>query len=197
MKGPEWRVAVLQLQILAQRLGALPALACLLCTMGLAGWLAASTTQGDEAVQLTEQVAEAQRLLRVAPSHGVPWDAPQQALQAFEQALGDPLGAEAALRQIFDAAARAGLALEQGEYRWQVDRATGSDRYQVRLSTKGRYAAVRVFCEQALRAVPFAALEELNLRREAIDEEAVSVSLQFSLHVHGTTADPVSMRSAP
>jgi len=197
MKRLDWRALGLQLQIMLRRIGAIPAVACVMVVLGLAGWVALAVLPNAESAALARQFHEAQQQLRATPTRASEADAPQRALLAFDQVLGERSSVDPSLRKLFDEARRLGLGLEQGEYRWQSDRSSVTDRYQVRLTTKGSYSAVRAFCERTLLAVPFASLDELNLRREAIDDDAVMASLLFTLHLRGAAADAALLRGAP
>lgn len=209
MTGLNWRTVALQAQLGLARAGAAAWVAGLLLVLGLTawGWLLSQPGQSTEALQAT--LLQARQRLRapvpVAQGDGARTPAP---LQAFHAALGEASTTEAYVRQLFAAARRHEISLGQGEYRWQVDGLAQTERYQIRLPIKGTYAALRGFCDQVLRDLPFAALDELSLKRDALDDETLSAIVQFSLHLHpgaasaavavpGAVAASTAQRSRP
>jgi hypothetical protein len=85
------------------------------------------------------------------------------------------------LRQIQRAAEANGLRLEKGEYRLNHEGDFPLARYLVTLPLRGGYGEVRKFVNDVLDAVPAAALEDLTLRREAIDDAQVEARVRFVL----------------
>ena len=57
--------------------------------------------------------------------------------------------------------------------------------YQVTLPVKGSYGAVWKFGMLALRAIPFASLDEISFRRDAIGDAAVEARLRLTLYLAG------------
>jgi hypothetical protein len=85
------------------------------------------------------------------------------------------------LGQIQRAAQRNELTLAKGEYKFSEERDFRLAAYQVTLPVSGGYAQVRGFVNDVLDAVPAAALEELTLKREAIDDDALEARVRFTL----------------
>lgn len=207
MTGLNWRTVALQVQLGLARAGAAAWIAGGVLALGLAawGWLLSQPGQTTEALQA--RLLQAQRRLQAegpqgrspapvpaARGEGASTAAP---LQAFHAALGEASTTEAYVRQLFAAAGRHEISLGQGEYRWQVDGLAQTERYQIRLPIKGTYAALRGFCDQVLRDLPFAALDELSLKRDALDDETLSAIVQFSLYLHpGAASAAVALPGA-
>ena len=91
--------------------------------------------------------------------------------------------AAAALRRLFDTAAKNGLELAQGEYRLSVVRDAGLQRYQLALPVAGGYPEIRAFVGQALNADPALALAGIKLRRERIESPDLEGLVNFTLYL--------------
>lgn len=115
----------------------------------------------------------------VAPAAPVPLDN----LDAFYAALGQRHNAEQQVRTLFDLAAKNGLVLSQGEYKSAWDRNARVHTYQVNLPVKGSYAAIWQFALAALRAIPFAALDDISFRRDSIGDPVVEARLRMTFYL--------------
>lgn len=91
------------------------------------------------------------------------------------------------LRELFDRAAQARLAVDTGKY--EVNAAKGSRvvRYRIAFPVKGSYPQIRGFIDATLAAMPAVALDELVLERKSIG--AASVEAQIRMTVY-TRSDP-------
>lgn len=87
------------------------------------------------------------------------------------------------LGQIQRAAQRNDLLLAKGEYKFSEERDFHLASYQVTLPVSGGYAQVRGFVNDVLDAIPAAALEELTLKREASDADALEARVRFVLYL--------------
>lgn len=104
-------------------------------------------------------------------------------LAHFYATLGEKRHAEQQVKQLFDIAAKTGLALDQGDYKLSADKAGGMAAYQVTLPVRGAYQNIWQFSLQALSAIPFAALDDIAFRRETISEPVVEARLRFTLYL--------------
>jgi hypothetical protein len=111
-------------------------------------------------------------------------------LDAFYGALGEQRHAEQQVKTLFGLAAQSGLMLRQGEYKAGYDRNAGVATYQVNLPVKGSYAAIWQFAMGALRAIPFASLDDISFRRDAIGDPAVEARLRLTLYLRDGAAKP-------
>jgi hypothetical protein len=118
----------------------------------------------------------------------VPVQAPDN-LAAFYGALGTRGSAEQQVKTLFGLATKAGLVLRQGEYKPGYDRNAKVYTYQVNLPVKGSYAAIWQFAMAALRTIPFASLDEITFRRDAIGDATVDARLKLTLYLRDGT-DP-------
>jgi hypothetical protein len=108
---------------------------------------------------------------------------PVDPLEAFYAALGPRRYAEQQVRTLFTLAAKNGLSLSQGEYKTGYDRNARVTTYQVNLPVKGSYAAIWQFAMGALRAIPFASLDDISFRRDTIGDPAVEARLRLTLYL--------------
>jgi len=194
---------VLRLRLLALRAGpvTLGAIAVVLLSLGAAVWFLFMLPQLEREREqlsetLTEQARQARRqasavsaaLPAVVPVSAVPLDN----LDAFYGALGQRRYAEQQLKTLFGLAAKSGLVLNQGEYKSARERNARVNTYQVNLPVKGSYAAIWQFSLAALRAIPYASLDDISFRRDNIGDPAVEARLRFTLYLADDGA-----RSAP
>lgn len=93
-----------------------------------------------------------------------------------------PAAAEA-LRRLFDAAERAGVKLDRGEYRLTEVKDAHLLRYQLSLPLHGTYPQIRTFMTEVLNADPALALGAIQLRRGSIETPDLEALLNFTLYL--------------
>lgn len=91
--------------------------------------------------------------------------------------------AEAALRQLFQAAEEEGLSLDQGDYKLTDESGTNRRRYLLTLPVSGSYPAIRAFLAKALNNDHALALNAVELRRETIEGNGLDAILRFTLYL--------------
>jgi hypothetical protein len=163
---------------------ALAAGALILLGAGALAWLLHATLQLEQ-----EETALKARLAR--PAEAV--QAAQVAapvpplvidnLEQFYATLGQRRYAEQQVRTLFGLAQKNGLVLSQGEYKSAWDRNARVHTYQLNLPVKGSYAAIWQFALSALRAIPFASLDDISFRRDSIGDATVEARLRFTLYL--------------
>jgi hypothetical protein len=122
---------------------------------------------------------------------------PEERLAAFYDTLGDKRYAEQQLKTLFAIAGKTGLALNQAEYRALSDKTSRITAYQITLPVKGSYEAIRQFCEQSLLAIPFASLDEIGFKRDAIGNNTLEAKLRIVLYLtEGKAGPPPAMQTA-
>lgn len=89
--------------------------------------------------------------------------------------------------QIHNAAQRAGLVLESGEYQMQHVPSERLVRYQVRLPVRGTYPQLRAFVAEVLSKVPSASLDDVLVKREGIGAPELDAKFTFTLFFGGGT----------
>jgi hypothetical protein len=104
-------------------------------------------------------------------------------LALFYDGLGERRYAEQQVKTLFGLASKAGLVLSQGEYKGGSTSNGRFHTYQVNLPVKGSYGAIWQFGMLALRAIPFASLDEISFRRDSIGEPAVEARLRLTLYL--------------
>lgn len=166
---------VLRGRLALARVGVLPCVAALLLLAGVAGWLWLL----PQRTSLPQQLAQPLAPVVTAP----PAPSANQNLADFYAVLGPQRDAEQSVKMLFDLAEKNALVLNQGEYKTARDAASGVTTYQIILPVKGEYQAIWQFALQALRAMPFAALDEVAFRRENIGEPAVEARLRLTLYL--------------
>jgi hypothetical protein len=176
----------LRLALGANRMLAAASLAVLACLAALA-WGAHTLTRLEAERDALRAAARSASLPSPVPAVAaapvVPAAPPADALDTFYAALGPRRYAEQQVRTLFALAARNGLSLSQGEYKTGYDRNARVSTYQVNLPVKGSYGAIWQFALGALRAIPFASLDDISFRREAIGDPAVEARLRLTLYL--------------
>jgi hypothetical protein len=122
-------------------------------------------------------------------------------LALFERTLGKRAELDAHLRVVFAAAKRNGVALKVGEYRLVNDAAGGFSRYQVNFPVGGNFKSLQQFSQQVLVELPFAALEEVSLKRESVGARELDARLRFVFflatdQMSSTNASPAPIAGA-
>ena len=108
---------------------------------------------------------------------------PNENLALFYDTLGERRYAEQQVKTLFALAAKSGLVLSQGEYKGAFEQNGRFHTYQVNLPVKGSYGAIWQFGMQALRAIPFASLDEISFRRDTIGEPTVEARVRLTLYL--------------
>jgi hypothetical protein len=168
----------LRARLALQRIGAPVCIAIALCAAGVAAW----------AWLLPQRAAQAQLMAKPLPAPATlvtppPPPSANQNLANFYDALGEKRYAEQQVKVLFDLAAKSNLTLSQGEYKATYDKASRVSTYQIILPVKGPYQSIWQFSMQALREMPFASLDEVGFRREAIADATVEARLRFTLYL--------------
>ena len=178
-------------RLLMMRAGAVPCAALVLCLSGLGAW-AWLLPQRAALAQLSRLTRQAQAL-QAAPRAGPaapPAASGAQNLALFYAALGARGDTEQQLRILFALAARSGLRLNQGEYKFGYDHASRLSTYEIVLPVRGAYQSIWQFSLQALCEIPFAALDEINFRRDSISDAEPEARLRLTLYLT-QSAQPV------
>lgn len=154
--------------------------------LGLALMLVAGAAQfgltRPMSVETRDLAARAERLASRPPAPD-PASAARQAAHPLAGRLPESERDAEILAGLFAAAGRAGLALDQGNYRLTVDRIAGLQRQQITLPVSGAYPAIRAFVAQVLARHPSLALDGLELARDGIGAGDVRATLRFTLYL--------------
>jgi hypothetical protein len=174
------QAALLRLQLWLREAGPVGCVAFVLCLAGAAALLWLVPQRGIEARR--QQVAVAVAALPAAAPRAAP-ATPNENLALFYSTLGEKRYAEQQVATLFAIAARNGLTLSQGEYKGAFDANARVHTYQVNLPVKGSYRAIWQFSLAALHAIPFASLDEISFKREAIGDANVEARLRLTLYL--------------
>lgn len=146
------------------------------------------------AVPAREQQAQHQdvALVQAAAPAPAPVIAPgvtaNENLALFYASLGERRYTEQQVKTLFGIAAKTGIVLRQGEYKAAYDQNGKLHTYQVTLPVKGSYQAVWQFALLSLRAIPFAALDDIGFRRDDIGAAGVDARVRFTLYLADSPA---------
>jgi Tfp pilus assembly protein PilO len=157
------------------RLGRAGALGVLL----LAGALVFDLVQLRPLETERDELLEQNRLAAMQPAAAKAGSA--EARVASAAALPVATAAEEGLRQLFDAAAKNGLTLDQGDYSMSSEKSGEIHRYQINLPVQGSYPDLRAFIAQSLNENPALALAHVELMREVIEDTDLQATLRFTL----------------
>jgi hypothetical protein len=190
-----WRLMLrLQLVVRGHPLPAIGGVAVLACLAAFGWTLHASAALEAERDALMAARVAAQAAQHAAAARGAaataavatpaaPLAPAIDKLDAFYAALGPRRYAEQQVKTLFTLAGKNGLSLSQGEYKTGYDRNARVTTYQVNLPVKGSYGAIWQFAMGALRAIPFASLDDISFRRDTIGDPAVEARLRLTLYL--------------
>ncbi|VVE24714.1 hypothetical protein [Pandoraea anhela] len=173
--APLLRARVALARMGAARAGVIALLLCALIALSTFGF----SLSRDEASPVAEAVTGKRR-----PSGASPTPTPVDAgLLAFFETLGNRRQNDLHIKLFFDLAKQNGLTLKQGEYQYGYDTAAHVATCQIVLPLKGNYDAIWHFVLEVLKTLPFAALQDINFKRDAIGDAAVSAQVRFTLYL--------------
>jgi hypothetical protein len=175
---------LLRARLAVLRAGAPTCIAAGLCLAGAVAWAWVLPHKATLSKQLARPLPMPARLSSAPPPPSA-----NQNLAGFYDVLGEKRYTEQQVKILFDVAARSNLTLSQGEYKSAYDKASGVTTYQIVLPVKGPYGAVWRFAMEALRSMPFAALDEVTFRRDTIADPTVEARLRLTLYLKD--AEPV------
>lgn len=175
----------LQLRLWLTRRGWSKLLAGVLLAAGAGAWLGTLPRLERQVAASRAALAAAQIALAGAPpvTAAPPLPPAEQRLQQFHDALGESRYAEQQLKTLFALAAKNSLTLRQAEYKFAYDKNGLFHTYAVALPVKGPYTAIRPFCEQVLLAIPFASLDAVDFKRDAVNNPTLDAKLRFTLYL--------------
>ena len=107
----------------------------------------------------------------------------EERFAAFTQMLGDKRELGTVVTTVFEVAEKHGLVLAQAEYKLEFDKAGGFYTYQMRLPVRGTYPRLRGFVDATLARIPYAALEDVDFKRDAIGTTEAEARLRFLFFV--------------
>lgn len=166
----------------ASRLGAPGWLGVILLLGALAGWglvvrpLAADAESLDAQGRALAARAAGSRAAR-------PEAAPAVAAKPLAERLPDTVRGTLVIADLFAAAKKSGLELDEGNYRMAADSATGVVRQQISLPLIGDYPALRGFIAAILARHPSLVLDGLSLSREGPGTGELEAEVRLTLYL--------------
>lgn len=103
----------------------------------------------------------------------------EERLAAFVDTLGDSRALPDLVRILFAEAEKRGVVLAHGEYKLEQDKPGQFLAYHISLPTRGTYPRLRAFADAVLSRIPFAALDDIDFKREAIGAAEAEARMRF------------------
>lgn len=171
----------LRLRLLSSTWHPVAVMSGVLCVASLAAlvWLEHARERVDRQL---EQVVRMAALPAPVATPSLP-QAGNENLARFYSSLGERRYAEQQVKTLFGLASSTGLLLRSGEYKTGYDKNARVYTYQISLPVKGSYPAIWKFAMEALRAIPFASLDEISFRRDIISDPAVEARLRLTMYL--------------
>jgi hypothetical protein len=129
---------------------------------------------------LRADLAAAQGRARTAPV-----DKAADAVRA-KRALPARTDMPAILRQVFNKATQARLAMDTGKYDINATAGSGVVRHQIVFPVAGPYPQIRAFIDATLATMPAVALSELVLERKSIEDANVEAQIRMTVYTATT-----------
>lgn len=199
MNASTLHLQALRVQLTLIRFGWLNGFVGLLCAVSIVAWLSGIPHLRMEAKTQQQAITLARQALRQAdvPAPPVTRSVAEERLANFYDLLGEERYAEQQVKTLFALAGKAQLTLSQADYKPAIDKNGRYQTYQIILPVKGSYAAVRQFCEQLLLTIPFASLDEISFKRDAIGSRTLEAKLRITLYLADAAALRQSGKSRP
>lgn len=153
--------------------------------LGVSAWLFLIPYFHDELETQQQNVVNKQKNLRqerLKPSLPSPSVSVVRA-QNFYKRLGDTDCTEQYVKTFFELAKKNNLLINQAEYALNHQINGQYDIYRITLPLKGNYRSIKLFSEQILKNIPFASLDTISIKRDAISNSTLDVQLRFSLYL--------------
>jgi hypothetical protein len=155
-------------------------------TVFAAAFYISTVRPGDVSLaELREEASTLEGRLRASKLPGGRESTPEEQLAAFYAFFPAAESSPDWLKRMYAAADSRGVVLQSGEYRLIRTPGEALARYEITLPLKGSYSQIRGFVADVLAAVPAAALEEVNLRREGIESPRLDARVRFTLYLGG------------
>jgi Tfp pilus assembly protein PilO len=132
---------------------------------------------------LQTEAGNLQQRLRSGQGLGRPNETSAEQLATFYAYFPQGDAAPALLGKIHAAAARNGIVLRSGEYKFDRQPDQKLARYYVTLPVVGSYSQLRKFIAAVLADVPAASIDEIQMRRESIANTSLEARIRLSLYL--------------
>jgi len=132
---------------------------------------------------------DTQLMRKSIPQHKGTWidHSPQAALNTFYDFLPPESAASKSVETVIKTAADHGIAMDKVEYQLSRNPSAAFSRYQVTLPVKADYVEVRRFVTEVLNALPNAALNDINFKRDEVNTGIVEARIRFDIYMRSET----------
>lgn len=187
-------MAGLRLRLALARFGLINCIVSVLCLVAALAWLWWMPHLRAQLSTQQHAVKEARRMLNASAPGAVgaaivKLPAAEQHMADFYDALGEQDYSEQQIKAVLSIAEKTGINLNQAEYKSAFDKNGRYRTYQILLPVKGSYAQIRQFCEKTLMAIPFASLDDMSFKRDAIGNTMLEAQLRFTLYLADEASD--------
>lgn len=166
------------------RFGVSNSVVILVFAFGVVAWLCLFPYLHNELESQHQKLISMQKNLR--PERLKPDSSPSvsvRRVQNFYQRLGDTDCTEQYVKTFYELAKKNNLLITQAEYTLNHQADGMYDIYRITLPLKGNYRSINIFSEQVLKNIPFASLDTISIKRDAITNSTLDVQLRFSLYL--------------
>lgn len=151
--------------------------------LALAGYLAVLLPTQDRLANLRTQISSLSAKIAKNKATQSTMSAPEDNLLDFYRRFPVHVAAPDVLEKLYAAAADAGIALEQGEYRPETAKGDKLDRYQITLPVTGSYPQIRKFIARLLVDLPAISLDGVSFQRQKIGDAQVESQIKLTLYL--------------
>lgn len=169
----------LDLDLILRRAGWAPWVAAGLLIVALAiQWVTVTKVQPLTTARSGE-LSHLQQVAAAPPPAPAGKSATEEGFLAFAAVLGDKRDLNRFMSLLFAQAGKNDITLAQAEYKLEAVRQGGFNAYRLTLPVRGGYPQLRRFIDATLEKLPFAALEDVDFKRDAIGTPTTEAKLRF------------------
>lgn len=179
--------ALLRIRWQAERAGTAGKIGFGLCLFSAVFFVAAVLPRRVESTALMAKVEAVQAQVRTEPAKRSGGTGRKifghEALQAFYAFFPNTDSTPFWIKEVVQSAAQHNVEITGTDYRMVREKGLKLVRYEMLIPVRGRYAQVRGFIAEALRAAPAMALVDVAIKREGVESELLEASLKFNLYL--------------
>lgn len=154
-----------------------------LLALALVGYQTVLLPAQDRLANLRTQISNQRAQIAKNKAMQTAMPAPEDNLLDFYRRFPVHVAAPDVLEKLYTAAADAGIALEQGEYRPETAKGDKLDRYQITLPVTGSYPQIRKFIARLLVDLPAISLDGVSFQRQKIGDAQVESQIKLTLYL--------------
>lgn len=154
-----------------------------LLALALAAWLGVLQPAQDRLTNLRTQISSLRAQIAKNQAMQKVVHTPEDDLLSFYRLFPEHVSTPDILEKLYAAAADAGIALDQGEYRPETGKGDKLDRYQITLPVAGSYPQIRKFIARLLVDLPAISLDGISFQRQKIGDPQVESQIKLTLYL--------------